>query len=534
MEVRAEGGKSTSRRLFGSWWAASPCEGVFMDVRFTDGSLSVGHNLTERMWFRVEHRPIALVLFRMAGRDCPLNFSITAHHNALEPPETSRQPSARNRTEVTDEVVAMANLTQFCRIGVDLGGCEECESAGECDFLSPPSAIGGLQWSISSYIYWFSSRRVNYEEATQYAEFAKSRYYQHKHSLEWNHWLLRHPYPAKPPLAQTDYANPLPESKPGYVGAMHRIQSRGSVLMQEDRFRHSTVSVYTQLVVKRHHRLEKMASSAQLPIHAAVYYDGSPEMAAIVKQYHARSKALRGSVTLHLVAPRRLRPHTDGSWIGRAYPIQELRNLALLATTTAWVLYAEADMHFGPDAAEALEREAKRLARRAAGGGGHRVASVVPLYEIDPDLPAPVELPRKGGLRGARIKPYHAESHDLLDYARWEAREEGDEVDLISYDNGICCGLRQGQSTCEPVNALTEWCVEPYFLANRTELPLFDPVLEFQTWDKMDQLRLMAATGWHFAVNGGGAYMVNDNHEDEPEQPLNALPNASTATHIMK
>ena len=189
------------------------------------------------------------------------------------------------------------------------------------------------------------------------------------------------------------------------------------------------MTVYTQLDAKRLYRLEKLASSVlplldthpdrthpspclhsfliplldrqvELPIHAAIFYDGTDAVRDLLRAYHAASKPLQRSVTLHLVQPEHRRAHTAGSWIGRQYPIQELRNLALLGCTSRFVLYVEADMHFGPEAGPWLEKEATRLAGLAAGPAeegrsGSRIASIVPLYQLEPAKAAVTRLPDK-------------------------------------------------------------------------------------------------------------------------------------------
>jgi len=63
--------------------------------------------------------------------------------------------------------------------------------------------------------------------------------------------------------------------------------------------------------------------------------------------------------------------------------------------------------------------------------------------------------------------PYAAESHDFMDYGKWEASPK---AAFITHQ-GSCCGLMDGHPTCDPKEAIGgSWCYEPYYLANRTEV----------------------------------------------------------------
>jgi hypothetical protein len=57
------------------------------------------------------------------------------------------------------------------------------------------------------------------------------------------------------------------------------------------------------------------------------------------------------------------------------------------------------------------------------------------------------------------------------------------------------------------------WGVEPYYLARREDLPWFDPAIRYGHFDKIDQVRVMAITGWRLALNPS-AYLVNDQHHE--------------------
>jgi len=207
---------------------------------------------------------VALLLFRFHG-DCRSDtvVEVLAEH---APPSREEQESPtcaakvppagcerRNLTEVPDQVVGEADLSRFCPVGIDLGECNPCLDSKRCDLLHPPSAIGGLHWSISGYVYWFNtrqsdppsippngkhpqrlnltrhpvSRAIDLPDETATEVLVRSRYYQYTHNIEWNEWQRAHrAYPAKPRLAQTHYAQhpATSPSPPGVVRPMLRVR----------------------------------------------------------------------------------------------------------------------------------------------------------------------------------------------------------------------------------------------------------------------------------------------------------------------
>lgn len=98
-----------------------------------------------------------------------------------------------------------------------------------------------------------------------------------------------------------------------------------------------------------------------------------------------------------------------------------------------------------------------------------------------------------------------------LDYSVYGCE---DEESNVRRDDLCTRTFVRGKPQCSLQRIISEgnnpgWVVEPYFLARRGDLPRFDPVILYGHLDKMDQIRLMAVTGWRFGVSSE-AYLVND------------------------
>ena len=213
-----------------------------------------------------------------------------------------------------------------------------------------------------------------------------------------------------------------------------------------------------------------------------------------IRDYYANSKTLSRSVNIHLVCPNTDIYTTPGSLSGVGYPIQDLRNIALHSTTTSWVIYVESDMLFGPDAADSLIKDIKKIPK--LGDTSSRILSIIPLYQFgfEQHEPKLSSLPSKHKLQASGFLPYEAESHRYMNFSHWEYDDQAAPLMLSHWDE-ICCPFLAGKPRCELESILHWWCFEPYYIAKKAEVPPFDPVLEFQTWDKLEQIKLMAATG---------------------------------------
>lgn len=183
--------------------------------------------------------------------------------------------------------------------------------------------------------------------------------------------------------------------------------------------------------------------------------------------------------------------------------------MALRATRTDWVIYAECDMVFGPspvDAAATLQRAAEALL-----GFGEHVVSIVPVYQLADDDASSVglELLDKSRVRtGAGLKPCSYHSHKFMDYEAWES-SGGVSSQLLdtpkhwveheALEDNACAHFEDGLSSCPKESIREGWVIEPYFIANRHDLPEYDEMIEFGTWDKIDQIKLMGMCSWRFS-----------------------------------
>lgn len=287
---------------------------------------------------------------------------------------------------------------------------------------------------------------------------------------------------------------------------MKRVH-QASALQQED------IMIYTQLDAERLPRLVRLARSVNLPISASVFYDGSKEMEKYIRRY-VDENHLDHSVSIHLARNAIL--DVPPAWARNPYPVQELRNIALQQANATWVIYVEADMVFPPDAAALLSVEAAALGRHT------RWLSILPLYtkaNSDTAPPDAAQLPMKKDLRAADLVPCQYDSHNFMDYMAWEQTHLEPATPLTFYwkeehSMDMCSRVFiEGRPQCSFDDLLQEgadhgWVIEPYFIARKTEVPMFDPNIMYDQADKMDQLRLMASSGWVFAVNAR-VYLVD-------------------------
>eukprot|EP00658_Telonema_sp_P-2_P060710 TRINITY_DN49553_c0_g1_i1.p1 TRINITY_DN49553_c0_g1~~TRINITY_DN49553_c0_g1_i1.p1 ORF type:complete len:433 (+),score=73.16 TRINITY_DN49553_c0_g1_i1:174-1472(+) len=298
---------------------------------------------------------------------------------------------------------------------------------------------------------------------------------------------------------------------------LHPITSLGPEMLPR-----ATVTIFTQLDASRLPRLERLAASVDLPVSAAVLCENAAAQQRATELYHGwvkDRKALNVQIHLATVDPTR----TDqGGWEQHRYPVQALRNLALRRSKTKWVVYAEADMVFGGgNVAAALEQEAQALEQQP------RVVSVVPVYQLADESAGTTGLhfPGKERLRDLGFKPCSYHSHKFMDYKEWEQDRSGSRAKLLRSsrpwlqaaegDPGKeCVDFEDGVSGCSKAKMEENWTMEPYFLASKDELPDYDELVEFGTWDKLEQIKLIAMCGWRFAVNPL-VYLFNAPHNQE-------------------
>jgi len=314
--------------------------------------------------------------------------------------------------------------------------------------------------------------------------------------------------------------------KPGTVIEPDPSRLRVVRTLQAPLWPTATITVFTQLDWTRLPRLVRLAESIQLPISAVVLCDNDLENLLLVDQFYNASQVLKQQVTLTVVQMKKtLKMPEANSWPRHRFPVGEMRNAAMNAARTDWVLYVECDMIFGgnrnPDiAAQSLELEVRALTKSS------RLASILPVYDLREDFTLLRTLPSKTQLqvRGAHFKdvglrPCSYQSHRFMSYLSWEEEIRKPSPQLLNTQpqwlssgevdsEDLCCHFVNGIPQCSNAQMVEGWTLEPYFVARKHQMPQYDLAIEFGTWDKLEQIKVMMMCGWRFAVNPS-VYLYN-------------------------
>lgn len=241
----------------------------------------------------------------------------------------------------------------------------------------------------------------------------------------------------------------------------------------------SDVTLITQVSPDRISRLVDMATSWSGPISAAVYVKDEDEELPIIDELVDSSEPVRKFVDFHILYANKTR-----------YPVNNLRNMALVNSRTSWILILDADFVTSQNMHDYLSE----IGQKDRLSNDKKQVFVVPAFSSDL---RPHKLPKtKSDLLRAvssrTVIPVNEKicpkCHGPTDYRRW-------------YD------------ATEPYKALYRWIYEPYLMMNKDQLSeLFDERLKGYGFDKNSHVFTLATSGYDFVVLPE-PFVIHLNHE---------------------
>ena len=324
------------------------------------------------------------------------------------------------------------------------------------------------------------------------------------------------------------------------LGDMGKLRQEDAVVnIQEERkyprrdlyFRRRTgsggkVTLCTQLTPERLHHLQHIAKHWGGPVSAAIYVghrnsSQGDETTAISNFWDTAADDIKSFLDIHLVYDDK-RPWFSTSAGGQQnpYPINLLRQIALDAAQTEWVLLLEADMVTVPNAQGIVERSWGQM-MDIYNSEPSGAAFVVPfyIYRVQLDNGRAIERfpsnkkalkenlasieetlggkreskPGGGGAKGSlkqkireisqarRGKYFRAgdmyTNHRLVDYETWESLPD-DGADFMKMHS-----FGEREDLCDPPSRMSEQ--EPYVLINKADLPPQHVLFSGMQWDKV-------------------------------------------------
>lgn len=241
----------------------------------------------------------------------------------------------------------------------------------------------------------------------------------------------------------------------------------------------SDVTLITQVSPDRLSRLADMAETWSGPISAAVYVKDVDEEMPIIDGLVESNEAVRKFVDFHVLYANKTR-----------YPVNNLRNMALLNSRTALIMILDADFVTSQNMHDYLSE----VGQRDMLNNDKKQVFVVPAFSSDL---RPYKLPKTKSdllrtVKARTVIPVNEKicpkCHGPTNYQKW-------------YD------------ATEPYNALYKWIYEPYLLMNKDTLSeLFDERLKGYGFDKNSHVFTLATAGYDFIVLPD-PFVIHMNHE---------------------
>eukprot|EP01113_Clastostelium_recurvatum_P022697 TRINITY_DN2715_c0_g1_i3.p1 TRINITY_DN2715_c0_g1~~TRINITY_DN2715_c0_g1_i3.p1 ORF type:complete len:417 (-),score=68.30 TRINITY_DN2715_c0_g1_i3:8-1120(-) len=238
------------------------------------------------------------------------------------------------------------------------------------------------------------------------------------------------------------------------------------------KFDEDDVTIAAQVSPNRLARIVEMAIEWQGPMSVALYVYSDEDVEEL-DRYLVKYPALR-DVGIHLLYYNETR-----------YPVNNLRNLAVEASLTPWVLILDADFVTSGGMLDYLNSVVR--------GSDHKTAYIIPAFSTT--LP-PTKIPRtKRGIISALIDGDAAvvnknacyKCHNVTDYHRW-------------------------YFALEPYQVWYRWVYEPFLLFYRDEAPPFREEFKGYGFDKNTWVYNLALLGWDFYVLPE-AFITHQPHE---------------------
>ena len=196
-----------------------------MDVRFTDGTTSIGHALNiiqERTQRFAIHNSssVAYILIRYSIVECPqkIVFMFSTSSTAKSVSMSTSLDDAK-----ANEVVP--------------------SSAAFQEIIS----IDAIKWdTVQDWMFWFSNTS---DKPDNLNNLVQSRFYQWLHSLTFARWVVKNDHTIGVTFdRQKIYDQIMPHR--GWITPQHRVHVTESLLMRSKTLQSKRISVYTQLDIK--------------------------------------------------------------------------------------------------------------------------------------------------------------------------------------------------------------------------------------------------------------------------------------------
>jgi len=239
------------------------------------------------------------------------------------------------------------------------------------------------------------------------------------------------------------------------------------------------VTLITQVSVDRLLRIKDMADSWAGPISAAVYVKNGTEELPIIDELFQSTDSVRKFVDFHVLFANKTR-----------YPVNNLRNMALVNSRTSWIMILDADFVTSQN----MHNYLSGIAQQAAANEDPKHVYVVPAFSSDlrPHKLPKTKLDLLNSIESKTVVPVNEricpKCHGPTDYTRW-------------------------YTATEPYQADYKWIYEPYLMLNKDHLTeLFDERLKGYGFDKNSHVFVLAVAGYTFNVLPE-PFVIHLNHE---------------------
>ncbi|EGC35495.1 hypothetical protein DICPUDRAFT_152182 [Dictyostelium purpureum] len=238
------------------------------------------------------------------------------------------------------------------------------------------------------------------------------------------------------------------------------------------------ITIVTQFTIDRMDRIAMMADIWRAPISAAVYIRNQSDIDSVFKLVR-NSFSVAQFVDIHFLYSNQTR-----------YPVNNLRNLALVNARTDWTLLLDVDFVTNEGMYEYLQSLLKEIDKNKL------VSFIIPSFSSSIshyDFPTGkvdlIQMVEAGDIKIIN-KNVCPRCHGPTDYSRWF-------------------------SAVEPYKVDYRWLYEPFLLYNKSQIELYDERLKGYGFDKNSHTFGMAAQGFSFYVLPE-AWIIHMNHKSKP------------------
>jgi hypothetical protein len=267
---------------------------------------------------------------------------------------------------------------------------------------------------------------------------------------------------------------------PGELPRRSDKPSRTHWLTAREVVQATDVTLVVQLDMARASKLLALAAQWTGPISAAVFIEApaSDALASLLRLYMS-SVDLQSRVDVHLCFDDERMPRPGLQSGQRYYPHNTLRNLAVSAVRSDWVLYVEGDFEIPTGTYRLLQRHVHESFEP---NKAHTMGYILPLWSGSHAVAEKSHLVKEG------LRPMPYESHDYMDYRAW----------LVLPNSALPTALvlKAKDGFGDPPLTLFS---EPYFVVSKELVLQYDQNV-FCNGDKVSQVFAMGQTGFAFSV----------------------------------